>query len=65
MNWTVTHDANGYAIIDDRGNSRGFYANPTIMATHLALALKEIDNLRESKLHDDIFRRFTTEDTQP
>ena len=61
MNWTVKHDERGYGIYDDRGLCRGFYANPAIMATHLALALKEIDDLRESKVRDEFFQRFAVE----
>lgn len=52
MNWHITHNPSGYRIIDDKGRERGRYRSASELATHLAIALRELDALRRQKATD-------------
>ena len=55
MTWLILHDANGYRIIDREGKERGRYRSANELATHLALALDELDTLRHQIATDQVF----------
>ena len=55
MTWLIVHDANGYRLIDSDGTVRGCYRSANELATHLALALGELDTLRHQIATDRFF----------
>ena len=55
MNWLILHDASGYRIVDGTGMERGRYRSANELATHLALALDELDTLHHQIATDRFF----------
>lgn len=55
MTWLISHDASGYRIIDGEGRERGRYRGANELATHLALAISELDRLRHQIATDHFF----------
>jgi hypothetical protein len=55
MTWLILHDATGYRLIDSNGTQRGCYRSANELATHLALALDELDTLRHQIATDRFF----------
>lgn len=55
MNWLILQDATGYRLIDGNGRERGRYRTANELATHLAIALRELDALRHQIATDRFF----------
>ncbi len=55
MNWRIEHTSDGWRLFDERGVGRGCYRSANELATHLAVALRELDTLRRQMATDRFF----------
>jgi len=62
MNWLIVKTPDGHRIVDAAGRVRGCYRSANELATHLALALHELDALRRQIATDRFFARLGRED---